>query len=125
MFNREWLLSGKGEMLNQEKNKKQYRENSDAIQKAEEARAEYSPGPESLINSQARLIKIHEQLMLNNTKLVETNSKLTEQMIELFNNQSQTENKAILESVKKEIESIKDEIKNADARGGAECADVG
>lgn len=109
----------------QEKDKKLYPQSDATISKAEEARAEYTPGPESLINSQARLIKIQEQLMLNNTKLVETNSKLTEQMIELFNKQDKIESRAILESVKKEIEILKNEIKNAPARGDAECADVG
>lgn len=122
-INIEWIKSGQGEML---LSKKEYpRISNEAPSLLEDHPPGFTPGAESLMDSQARLIKIQEQLMNNNTKLVETNSKLTEQLIEQYNKNSQLETNQIMENVKKEIENIKNELKNAPARGDAKCADVG
>lgn len=116
-LNKVWLMTGEGEMLITD-----YTESKATIN---EPTPVYGKHSETLVESQARLIRIQEQLMHNNTKLVETNSKITEQMIELFNKQGQMESKMILEEMKRDIDQIKREIKNAPAQEGVGCADVG
>lgn len=116
--NKKWLLTGEGDMLIEKGP-----EPTGTI--LNEPAVKYKSGTDVLLESQARLISMQEQLMLNNTKLVETNSKITEQMIELFKKQGEAESRAILEDVKKEIENLKRELKNSPARGDAGCADVG
>jgi hypothetical protein len=117
-INPEWFKHGFGEMLVDAKK----------IQeplKVAEPEAQYGGSPKTLMESQAMLISIQEQLVRNNTKLVDTNNKLAEQVIELCSQLSPGA-KELIESIRKEvIESIKSELKNFHAREDAGCANVG
>jgi hypothetical protein len=118
-INRTWLLTGEGEMI---VDKKGLQESL----KVAEPEAQYGGSPKTLMESQAMLISIQEQLVRNNTKLVDTNNKLAEQVIELCSQQSSPGTKELIESIRKEvIESVKSELKNFHAREDAGCANVG
>lgn len=117
-INKVWLLTGEGDML--------IDKDAESTGKIlNEPPVKYKSGTDALLENQARLISMQEQLMLNNTKLVETNSKITEQLIEFYKKQEEAESRTILENVKKEIENLKRELKNSPARGDAGCANAG
>lgn len=117
-IDKNWLLTGEGEMI-QKEDKEKISEVNDPI-------VEYKAPSETLIESQARLIRIQEQLVLNNTKLVDTNNKLAEQVIELCNNHSLPGAIELIEKLKNEIIfSIKDQLKNSPAREDVGCANAG
>ena len=115
----EWLRHGIGEML--------FNKNSEIGQmKVREPVMNYGKTPETLMESQSRLIRIQEELVRNNTKLVETNNKLAEQVIELCSRQSPMDTKELIETIAKEVAvNIKSELKNFPAREDAGCANVG
>jgi len=118
-INKTWLLTGEGEMLLKNNSKEQ-------INEVKEPGMVYGGPPKTLMESQAMLISIQEQLVRNNTKLVDTNNKLAEQVIELCSQQSSPGTKELIESIRKEvIESVKSELKNFHAREDAGCANVG
>lgn len=118
-INKAWLLTGEGEMI-VDKNDLQEQCN------VAEPTAKYGGPPETLMESQARLIRMQEELIRNNTKLVETNNKLAEQVIELCSKQSPLETQELIESIARAVAvNIKSELKNFHAREDAGCADVG
>lgn len=115
----EWLKHGIGEMIVN-------RNGSKDPLKVAEPTPKYGGPPETLMESQARLIRMQEELIRNNTKLVETNNKLAEQVIELCSKQSPLETQELIESIAREVAvNIKSELKNFHAREDAGCADVG